>query len=176
MLVAKKKTLWPPGSYLAPSCRASPLYPKTLHHSATTPLKHLHTSSSCRRDHYTRAIQLRQQTYFPALHNFPCGGAQRWLCKWDPPWLRSKLLLSSLARCPSPCPYPACALLVDSWLHCPSSQQGSPVLFPPRLLPMTASPPSSIWITYNPIFWISLELLDILPPCSAPWCSQLLEH
>lgn len=76
--------------------------------------------------------------YFCALHYFPCKEAQRWVCKWDVRGCAPSSC-SSPGHCPSPCPCPACELLADSWLHCPSSQPGSPVLFQPCLLPVIPS-------------------------------------
>lgn len=102
--------------------------------------------------------------YFSVLCDFPCRGAQCCISKYDP---------HGCAQNSSP--GPVCALLADSWLQCPTSQPGSLVWFHPCLLPVTASALSSTLITYNPIFWISLELLDMLSPCSVlwlSWCTQ----
>lgn len=154
----------------------SPLHPQMWHHSAASPLKQLHTSRAHTypKNHKTRAIQLGQQTYTSVLCDFPCRRAQCCICKHDPHGCAQN---SSSGPGPLPHACPAGALLADSWLQCPTSQPGSLVLFHPCLPPVTASALSSTLITYNPIFWISLELLDMLSPCSVlwlSWCTQAL--
>lgn len=171
----KKK---PSGFLAATLCpfTGSPVRPKIWHHSVASPLNTNTPLAGYMPKGPKNKNNSAQATncYFSVLCDFPCRGAQHWVCKWDPHGCAQS---SSSSLGPSPHPCPACALLADSWLQCPTSQPGSLLLFQPCLLPVTVSALSSTLITYNPIFSISLELLDMLSPCSIlwlSWCTQEL--
>lgn len=90
------------------------------------------------------------------------------------PWLCSKFFLKSWSSTS-----PLSCLCTLGWLltpvpNLPASLPGFISALP---APRDSRALSSTLITYNPIFWISLQLLDMLSPCSGlwlSWCTQAL--
>lgn len=174
MFVAKKKTLWPPGSHLVPFSRFPTPSPNVTPFSCQS----VYTDPAAgytpkRPQNQGNPAQATNCYFFCPAWLCLQGNSALHLQMWSP-WLCSKFFPRSWSfTSPLPCLCtPGCLLT-----PVPTSQAGSLVLFHPCLLSVTASALSSTLITHNPIFWISLELLDMLSPCSVlwlSWCTQAL--
>jgi len=144
-----KNTLWAPSSELAPSGRAPHSTPKLC--IIQPPLllipTHVRAQETTTPEQFSPGNEL---VFFVCPAQLSPGENSALGFQTTSPQLCSRLW--SPGCCPAPCLYSACALLASSRLRCPSSQTGSPVLFQPCLLPMTASPPSRVWITQKPLF------------------------